>query len=101
MSERTWYESIKVEGGQLVDKVAQLVREGNVRRIVIRQGDRSIAEFPLTVGVVGAMFAPVLAAVGALAALIGDCSIEVERVADDKAEPPKQSVSEIPPSNAA
>jgi hypothetical protein len=82
MSERTWYESIKVEGGQLLDKVAQLIREGNVRRIVIRQGDRTIAEFPLTVGLVGAVFAPILAAVGALAALINECSIVVERVAD-------------------
>ena len=43
MSERTWYESIRVEGGQLLDKVAQLIREGNVRRIVIRQGDRTVA----------------------------------------------------------
>jgi hypothetical protein len=101
MSERTWYESIKVEGGQLVDKVAQLIREGNVRRIVIRQGDRSIAEFPLTVGVVGAMFAPVLAAVGALAALIGDCSIEVERVEQQADTPPRPVANEIPPSNAA
>ena len=88
MSERTWYESIKVEGGQLLDKVAQLIREGNVRRIVIRQGDRTVAEFPLTVGVVGAVFAPVLAAVGALAALIGDCTIEVERV-EQQSEAPK------------
>jgi Domain of unknown function (DUF4342) len=99
MSERTWYESIKVEGGQLLDKVAQLVREGNVRRIVIRQGDRSVAEFPLTVGVVGAVFAPVLAAVGALAALIGDCSIEVERVERQQSEPPR--ATEIPPSSTA
>jgi hypothetical protein len=101
MSERTWYESIKVEGGQLVDKVAQLIREGNVRRIVIRQGDRTVAEFPLTVGVVGAMFAPVLAAVGALAALIGDCTIEVERTETDKQNEPPRPAAEIPPSTAA
>jgi hypothetical protein len=100
MSERTWYESIKVEGGQLLDKVAQLIREGNVRRIKIRQGDRTVAEFPLTVGVVGAMFAPVLAAVGALAALIGDCTIEVERSETKQDEPPRPA-AEIPPSNAA
>ena len=56
------------------------VRPGNVRRIVIKQGSRSVAEFPLTVGVVGAVLAPVLAAVGAIAALLGECSIEVERV---------------------
>jgi hypothetical protein len=81
MNERTWYETIKVEGGQLLDKVAQIIREGNVRRIVIKQGDRSIAEFPLTVGVVGVVFAPILAAVGALAAVTTDCSIVVERSA--------------------
>jgi len=100
MSERTWYESIRVEGGQLLDKVAQLIREGNVRRIVIRQGDRTVAEFPLTVGVVGAMFSPVLAAVGALAALIGDCTIEVERSEKQNDAPPK-AAAEISPSNAA
>jgi hypothetical protein len=100
MSERTWYESIRVEGGQLLDKVAQLIREGNVRRIVIRQGDRTVAEFPLTVGVVGAMFSPVLAAVGALAALIGDCTIEVERSEKQNDAPPK-TPAEISPSNAA
>jgi Domain of unknown function (DUF4342) len=79
MSERTFWESVKLEGGQVLDKVRQVIREGNVRRIVIKQGDRTIAEFPLTVGVVGAVFAPVLAAVGAIAALSTDCSIEIER----------------------
>jgi hypothetical protein len=79
MSERTVWESMKVEGGQLLDKVKQLVHEGNVRRVRIRQGDRVIAEFPLTVGLVGTMLAPMLAAVGALAALVTDCTIDVER----------------------
>ena len=79
MSEHTWWETIKVEGGQLLDKVTELVKEGNVRRIVIKQGDRTIAEFPLSVGVVGAVFAPMLAAVGAIAALITECKIEVQR----------------------
>jgi hypothetical protein len=79
MSERTWWESVKVEGGQVIDKVRQVIREGNVRRIVIKQSDRTVAEFPLTVGVVGAVFAPMLAAVGAIAALSTDCSIEIER----------------------
>ncbi len=81
MPERTFWETIKVQGSELVDKVKQLVHEGNVRRIVIKQSDRTVAEFPLTVGVVGTVLAPVLAAVGALAALLTDCSIEVERVA--------------------
>jgi hypothetical protein len=83
MAERTFWESIRVEGSELLDKVKQLIHEGNVRRVIIKQGDRSVAEFPLTVGVVGTVLAPVLAAVGALAALLTDCSIEVERVAAD------------------
>lgn len=79
MATRTWWETTRVQGGELVDRVRQLVHEGNVRRIVIKQGERSIAEFPLTAGVVGVVFAPMLAAVGALAALVTDCSIAVER----------------------
>ena len=86
MSERTWWETTKVQGGELLEKVKELIHEGNVRRIVIKQGDRSVAEFPLTAGVVGAVFAPMLAAVGAIAALVTDCSIAVEReqtISDD------------------
>lgn len=79
MGERTWTETFKVEGGQLLDKVKQIIREGNVRRILIKQGDRVVAEFPLTIGVVGAVFAPMLAAVGAIAALVTECSIVIER----------------------
>jgi len=79
MGTRTWWETTKVKGSELVDKFCDLVREGNVRRIVIKQGDRSIAEFPLTAGVVGVVFAPALAAVGAIAALVTDCSIAVQR----------------------
>ncbi len=79
--ERTWWETIKVESGELLERVKDLIREGNVRRIVIRQGDRTVAEFPLTVGVVGTVAAPVLAAVGAIAALLTSCSIAVQREA--------------------
>lgn len=76
---RTIWETVKVEGGELLEKVKALIHEGNVRRIVIRQGERSVAEFPLTVGLVGTVGAPILAAVGALAALLTNCSIAVER----------------------
>lgn len=76
---RTWWETIKVEGGELLERVKALIREGNVRRIIIRQGDHSVAEFPLTVGVVGTVAAPMLAAVGAIAALLTNCSIAVQR----------------------
>jgi hypothetical protein len=72
-------ESFKVAAEQLVDAVKKLLHEGNVRRIVIKQEGRSIAEFPLTVGVVGAVVAPVLAAVGAIAAVLTECTVEVER----------------------
>jgi hypothetical protein len=95
--ERTWWETIKVEGGELLEKVKGLIHEGNVRRIVIRQNDRSVAEFPLTVGVVGALAAPILAAVGALAALLTNCSIEVQRaVVVDGAEPTPAPADEAP-----
>ena len=88
MSDKTWWETIKVQSGELVDTVKKLVREGNVRRIIIKQGDRTVAEFPLTAGVVGAVFAPILAAIGALAALINECSIAVERDAPIVGDPP-------------
>jgi hypothetical protein len=82
MSGATFKESFKVAGGQLVDAVKKLLHEGNVRRISIRHADgRMVAEFPLTVGVVGAVLAPVVAAVGALAAVLTECTIEVEREA--------------------
>jgi hypothetical protein len=79
MDQQSFWESFKASGGQLLDKVADLIREGNVRRVRIRQSDRVVAEFPLTVGVVGAALAPVLAAIGAIAALLTECTIEVER----------------------
>ena len=88
MSDKTWWETIKVQSGELVDTVKKLVREGNVRRIIIKQGDRTVAEFPLTAGVVGAVFAPILAAIGALAALINECSIAVERDGPTAGAPP-------------
>lgn len=81
MQEKTIWESVKAEGSELLGHLKNIVQEGNVRRIVIKQGSRTVAEFPLTVGVVGTVFAPVLAAVGALIALLQDCTIEVEKVA--------------------
>ena len=86
MTVKACWESIKVEGANILDKLNALVREGNVRRIIVSHGGRTIAEFPLTVGVVGAVFAPILAAVGAILALVQDCTIQVER-ATPAAEP--------------
>ena len=80
MTDYTFKESFKVAGTQLVDAVHKLLHEGNVRRIVIKHADgRVVAEFPLTVGVIGAVLAPVVAAVGALAAVLTECTLEVER----------------------
>jgi Domain of unknown function (DUF4342) len=79
MAESTVWETIETTGEQVLAKIKQLIAEGNVRRVRIRQKDHLIAEFPLTIGVVGAVIAPVLAAVGALAALLTECSIDVER----------------------
>jgi hypothetical protein len=86
MTGYTW-DTIKNEGGNILDKLKELLREGNVRRVVVEREGRTIAEFPLSVGVVGAVFAPVLAAVGALVALVQDCDIRVERAAATPEEP--------------
>ena len=75
---KTW-ETFKVKGDDLVKFVKQLIHEGNVRRVVVKQGSRTVVEFPVTVGVVGALAAPELAALGAVAALLSECTIEVER----------------------
>jgi hypothetical protein len=82
MAEQTWKESFKVTGEQLLAAVKQLVHEGNVRRVIIKQDARIVVEFPLTVGVIGTVLAPVLAAVGALAAVLTECTVEVERVGE-------------------
>ena len=79
MTERTWWETVEGKGGELLEQVKRLIAEGNVRRVVVKQEGQVVAEFPLTVGVVGAVLAPVLAAIGALAALLTRCTIEVER----------------------
>ncbi len=90
---------IKVAGSQLVDRVRDLIEEGNVRRIVIRRGDKTLLEIPLTVGVgagaAAVLVSPVLAALGAFAALVSEITILVERedetngASNADAKPPK------------
>lgn len=79
-SETPKEESFSINGEEVLKKVKELIREGNVRKITIvsKQG-KTIAVFPLTFGVVGAVIAPALAAIGAIAALITECTIKVER----------------------
>lgn len=73
-------ENFKVRGTELLSKVKDLVKEGNVRRITITNKDgKEILVLPLTIGVVGAVLLPPLAAVGAVAALVTECTITVER----------------------
>lgn len=80
INHETIKEEMKVKGGQLIETVKKLIHEGNVRSIAIKDKNRkTIVKFPLTVGVVGAAIAPVLAAVGAIAALVTDLTITVER----------------------
>ena len=79
MAKRGAWETVKLQGEQVVDEVRKLIHEGNVRRVVVKQKNEVVAEFPLTVGVVASVAAPVLAAIGALVALLTDCSIDLER----------------------
>jgi hypothetical protein len=73
-------EEFHVNGEELIAKIKQLIHEGNIRRIIIKDREGKVMlEFPLTFGVVGAVLAPTLAAVGAVAALIGEATIVVEK----------------------
>jgi len=79
--EKTHTESFEVAGDDVVAKVKEIVHEGNVRRIIIKNEEGvKLVELPLTVGVVGALLMPALAGLGAVAALVSKCTIEVERV---------------------
>jgi hypothetical protein len=84
MGEKIWQEEIKTTGEKLVSTVKELVHEGNIRRLTIRNEEgNTLIEIPLTLGVVGVLLVPVLAAVGAIAALVADCTIVVEKVAKE------------------
>lgn len=81
----TFEETINVKSEELVGKIKSLVKEGNVRRIIIRdKNGKDIIQIPLTLGVVGVVLAPALAAVGAIAALVTECSITVQREKPNK-----------------
>ncbi len=80
MDENKTYEEFKIKGEDLLSKFKQLIAEGNVRRIIIKDKDKkTIIEVPLTIGVVGIVLAPAVAAVGTIAALVTECTIIVER----------------------
>jgi hypothetical protein len=85
----TTKETFTLHGENLLKKIKELIAEGNIRKITISdKSGKELLSFPLTIGVVGALLAPVFAAIGALAALIGECSITVEREeTNDESEP--------------
>jgi hypothetical protein len=73
-------EEFKVSGSDIIDTVKRVINEGNARRIIIKnESGATLVEFPLTIGAIGALIAPLLAAVGAIAALVTKCTIIVER----------------------
>jgi hypothetical protein len=84
--QRSKSETFSIDGESLekiIDKVRELVREGNIRQIVVKTSDgKMIASFPLTAGVIGAALLPVWAAIAAIAALVTDCTITVEKRAE-------------------
>lgn len=85
-NEKTTSEKFTVSGSDLVEKVKQLIHEGNIRRVRVIHDNKTIFEIPLSIGAPAAaaliMAAPVLAALGAFAALVTECTLEVEKVAD-------------------
>jgi hypothetical protein len=84
-NEKPRVEEFKVDGSEVMQKVKELINEGNIRRLMIKNKEgKTLIEVPLTVGVVGTILAPPLAAIGALAALLTECTIVVEREAETK-----------------
>lgn len=80
---QTRVDEFQVHGDQLVAKLKEILHEGNVRRVIIKDSDgKTLIEAPLTIGVLGLVVAPVWAAIGAIAALVANCTIVVERAAE-------------------
>lgn len=94
--ERTWREKLEGTTDQLLAQIRKLIDEGNVRRVLVKHQGRVIAEFPLTVGVVGTVIAPVAAAIGALTAVLAECTIEVEKTTTTGDAPETAQEKDIP-----
>ena len=77
--EKTWRERIEGTTDQVLAQIRKLLDEGNLRKVVVKNQGETVAEFPLTVGLVGTVIAPLAAAIGALTAVLADCTIEVEK----------------------
>ncbi len=82
--QKTRTEEFQMQGEQIVGKIKELVRQGNIRHISIRNDEgKTLVDIPLTLGVVGALFLPQLAALGAIAALVTSCTIVVEKTDEE------------------
>jgi hypothetical protein len=80
-------EEVKFSGDKLMTKIKQLIHEGNIRRLIIKNGEgKTLIDIPLTMGVVGSLLAPQLAAVGAIAAMVSHGSIVVEKLVEEETE---------------
>ncbi|MCX6571144.1 MAG: DUF4342 domain-containing protein [Candidatus Aminicenantes bacterium] len=80
---KTKFEEFRLNGGEILNKVKEIIHQGNVRRIILKdEHGKTFMEIPLTVGVVGAIVAPIMAAVGAVAALASNLTIIVEKTED-------------------
>lgn len=95
IDQKQGYEELQVMGEQLLGRVRELMHQGNVRRIIIKQSDgRTVLEIPLTVGLVGALVAPQVAAIGAIGALLAQCSIQIVR-SESPSEVAREKVDEV------
>ena len=85
--EKTRTEELTISGEDLISTIEKLVHQGNIRRITIQNKDgKTLLEVPLTLGVVGALLLPTLAALGALAAIVTECKIVIERIDEGSAD---------------
>jgi Domain of unknown function (DUF4342) len=94
--ERTFWQKLEGTTETILNQLKKLIDEGNIRRVVVKQRGRTVAEFPLTAGVIGAVIAPVAAAIGALSALLAECIIEVEKIEVEKPDTEKPVVTTTP-----
>jgi hypothetical protein len=97
MCMRTFWEKLEGTTDRILAEIKRLVAEGNLRRVVVKQRGRVVAEFPVTVGVIGAVIAPLAAAIGALAAVLTECTIEVEKTAPAESPVASEEVSNVGP----
>jgi len=94
--ETSWTEEFTVRSGEVIDKVKELIHEGNVTKVRVKHDDRTLVDIPVTLGTIGAVVLPQLAALGVLVAVFKRCTIEVVR-SEEQAEAEKKDFSEEEP----